>query len=545
MAFRYPYAFPPRGPALGLLVLLFLLPGITGHDPWKSEDVLQIATVAALLKEGHWLLPALPGLSEVFFPPLSLWLGALSAKALSFLPLHDAVRVATALAGGLLLLFLHRASLRLHGGAEDASAAVLIALGCLGLLPHIHEAHPGIFIMAGYAAVLWGVSLLPRRPLLGALVGSVGMVAAFLAYGLKGLVLTLPLFFLPWLFPGWRRREVLLGAVLAVVLGLALSAIWPLALREADLPALMAWSEEEMQALLHPSQAFGVNLWRYLTLLSWFAWPALPLALWRLWRERTRLTEPATLLPLSAFLLALVLVSACLPVRNASALVLLPPLVLLAAPAAGSLRRGAANAFDWFAMMTFTLAAALIWLGWLSMVGGVPAQIAANVARLLPGFRLEIQTWSVWAAVVLSLAWFALIVASPRRSPWRGTFHWAAGVTVLWALTMLLWLPAIDYGRSYRAMAMTLAQHLPKRMECLSSQGVGPAQVAALYYFAGIVVQSEKTAAAPSCNLLLVQSTTSTTDPGPGWKKLWEGRRVSDRTEHFGLYRQYVPHHRR
>jgi hypothetical protein len=52
---------------------------------------------------------------------------------------------------------------------------------------------------------------------------------------------------------------------------------------------------------------------------------------------------------------------------------LLPPLVLLAVPGVFSLRRGAANAFDWFGMMTFTFFAALCWIVWSAMVFGWPA----------------------------------------------------------------------------------------------------------------------------------------------------------------------------
>jgi hypothetical protein len=81
----------------------------------------------------------------------------------------------------------------------------------------------------------------------------------------------------------------------------------------------------------------------------------------------------------------LLLVSICLGARSAPALLLLPPLVLLAVPGVDSLRRGAANAFDWFGMITFSLLpcspglAGARWFGW-------PERLARQAVRLEPGF---------------------------------------------------------------------------------------------------------------------------------------------------------------
>ena len=311
---------------------------------------------------------------------------------------------------------------------------------------------------------------------------------------------------------------------------------WPLALYWLDPPVLERWWGQEMADLkLHPN--LPVALWEYLKLLSWFAWPALPLALWTLWKERRRLREPRILIPLSSFLILLAVQTAFFDLRSLNALPLLPPLILLAAPATLSLRRGAANAFDWFGMMTFTLLAGLIWLGWLAIVAGVPGRIARNFARLEPGFVGQFSAAAFIAALALTLAWIWLIFASPR-SPQRGTAHWAAGVVLCWGLLIVLWTPWIDHGRSYRSVFSNLKAALPALDSCVGGRGLGNTQRAALHYFAGLVVQREGSRTAAQCRLYLIQSTAQSEylPPGKGWRKIWEDHRPSDRNERFRLY---------
>ena len=278
-------------------------------------------------------------------------------------------------------------------------------------------------------------------------------------------------------------------------------------------------------------------VWSFLKLLVWFAWPALPLALWTLWRERHRLGEPRTLIPLTSFVLLLAVQSVFTEPRSLNLLPLLPPLVLLAAPATLSLRRGAANAFDWFGMMTFSLLAGLIWLGWAAMVFGVPPQIAKNLARLEPGFVARFSAPALAVSLILTFAWLWLIFASPR-SPQRGTTHWAAGITLCWGLLMALWLPLIDYDRTYRPVALALKKALPEQPGCIAGRGLGSTQRAALHYFAGIQTLRDGGRGSASCRLVLVQGTTQkeALPPGAGWRKIWEGGRPSDRNERFRLY---------
>jgi len=532
-----PIAFPPRGAVLAALCALYLLPGLVGHDPWKGDDATHFGVVFSMLEGGHWLLPQLAGEPWLDAPPFYHWVAALLAKTIGLvLPLHDAARLATGLFAGIMIASLWGAALRLVG-QEAARGAVLVAIGCLGLLVHVHEIQPAIVHLAAASALYFGLALLPEHPRRGGILAGAALGLGFLAMGLPALITLGPLLvLLPLVSSHLRTPQAARGMLAALAIAALLILSWPLALYLKDPAAGAVWWTREL-ADLHTSGDIALSLWNFLKLLSWFAWPALPLAAWTLWKERRRLLEPRTLIPLTSFVILLAVQSAFSEPRSINALPLLPPLILLAAPATLSLRRGAANSFDWFGMMLFTLLASLVWLGWVAMTTGVPQRLAKNFARLVPDFTAGFSLAAFAAAVVLTLGWLWLVFTSPR-SPQRGTVHWAAGLTVCWGLLMALWLPMIDLDRSYRKVAASIHAALPAGHQCIVGRGLGSTQRASFHYFAGIQTLRESHPAAASCKLYLSQGTTQReiAPPGTGWRKVWEGGRPGDRFERFRLY---------
>ena len=76
---------------------------------------------------------------------------------------------------------------------------------------------------------------------------------------------------------------------------------------------------------------------------------------------------------------------------------------------------------------------------------------------------------------------------------------------MFWALTMLLWLPWIDYGKSYRPVAQAIKAGLRGNAGCIASRGLGEAQRAAFDYHAEIVTERSETHVGRKCGMLLVQ----------------------------------------
>ncbi|MDE2584745.1 MAG: hypothetical protein KGN39_05045 [Betaproteobacteria bacterium] len=525
---------PLGGTSLVLLFALFLLPGLAGHDPWKVEDANHFGVVWRLVQGDGWLNLNLAG-EPWPEAPLYYWLAALTAKALAWiLPVHDGARVATSLCAAFAFFALSRAGREFHGRDHQTAAPLLLA-GSLGLLVHVHETQPAIAYLAAQAAGLWGLALMQRRPLYGTLIFGSATGLAVLTTGLGGLPsLVLPSLALPFVVSEYRGRTALANGA-GLLLGAFLAALWPLAL------ALYApgqlefwWSNESNQLQAFP--AIKEATLQMLSIAPWYAWPALPVAAWTLWMQRRQLTTPALLLPLLATIGAALSIVTTTDARSIAGLPLLPPLALLAAAGLPHLRRGAANGFDWFGMITFTLAGGLVWLGWGAMTWGHPEQIARNFAKLSPGYEAAISPLALGLATATTLAWFWLIFSSPR-SPYRAATHWLAGMTLVWALVSTLWLPWIDHGKTYRPVVDGLARALPPHGGCIAGRGLTPAMRTALDYFADIRTTPLASEEGQRCRWLITLGSARTeTMPEGSWKQIWEGHRASDRSERLRLF---------
>ena len=511
------------------LCAIWLLAGVVGHDPWKVDDVLHLG-VAYGMAGGDWLVPRIAGDPWLVSPPLYHWVAALCGKLLGWLlPWHDAARLASVLFGAAFLAILSRMAKQLLG-ASAALAAPLLAIGTLGLLVPLHEAQPAIVAITGFIISLWGLSTWRQKPVRGGLLFGAGIGIGFLGAGLDSVVIQLVTGLILGVHPAWRTRGSLVAWLAAVSIALLIMLPWPFLLWQ-QAPTLFDvwWSAEKASLTLHGG--FSRN---HLELLAWAAWPVLPLALWSLWLERRNLFKPQTVLLLIATATALFAFFADDP-RPTALMPALVPITLLAAAGAGRLRRGAANAFDWFGMMTFTLIAALIWLGGIAMLTGEPARVAKNFSKPAPGFVAEVSTVAIVLAIAATVGWIAVMLRTPR-SPWRAAARWSVGLTTIWVLLVTLWLPWIDYGKSYRSVSAEFRHTLGAHPGCIARRGLGLAQRASLDYFSGI--RTVSSARAKDCRYLIVQATPRTEKDFPGWTLTFETSRPGDKTERLRLYRR-------
>ncbi|MBK7325031.1 MAG: glycosyltransferase family 39 protein [Propionivibrio sp.] len=528
---------PPSGWVLAILLATYIFTGLIGHDPWKHDDAVSIGVAYDMVVNGNWLIPQLAG-NPYPDAPLYYWTSAITAHLFSWLmPLHDAARLSSGIFTLLALEFILLAARELHG-RENAAAAPLILAGSIGFLFHAHEAQPMLAALTAHTAAYWALTLLPRRPALATLAFGAAIALGFLANGLLPVLTLLPVTMYTLWQSGTRRTCALLVTI-AIALALFLSALWLLPLRMASPYFFSIFLQSELDSLTK-SVSFFSNTLRYLNLLLWYAWPALPLAAWALWSKRRILRSRPMALPIFSFLSVLLILGLSVEVRSSAALLLLPPLVLLAVPGVATLRRGAANAFDWFGMMTFTFLMTVVWIVWSAMVFGWPRQLARQAVRLEPGFVGHFSLMAVSVSMLATMIWFWLIITSPR-SPMRGIMHWMAGLTVFWLLIVALWMPWIDYGKSYRPLSASLAKKLPEKFDCIANANLPDSILASLDYFDGIRTVSLKDAAGKKCHWLLVQGEARelTSTLSANWHEVWEGRRHGDRNENdkFHLYR--------
>ena len=511
------------------LCAVWLLAGTLGHDPWKTDDVLHIG-VAFGIAAGDWLVPRVAGDPWLVSPPLYHWVAALCGKILGgLIPWHDAARLASALFGAAFLAILSRMARQLIGDSA-ALAAPLLAIGTLGLLVPLHEAQPAVVAITGFTISLWGLSVWRESSVRGGLLFGAGIGVGFLGSGVEIVAIQLATGLILTLHPAWRTRSSLVAWLAATLAALPLMLPWPWLL-SLQAPALFDiwWTAERA------SVTFRGGFSRdHLELLAWASWPVLPLALWTLWLARRQLLQPQTTLPLAATAVTLLAFFADAP-KITALMPALVPLTLLAAAGASRLRRGAASAFDWFGMMTFSLIAGLIWLGGVAMLTGEPARVAKNFIKPAPGFIAEFSAPAIVIAIAVTVGWIAVMLRAPR-SPWRATARWSVGLTTIWVLLIALWMPWIEYGKTYRGVSADFRQALGKHSGCIARRGLGLAQRASLDYFDGI--RTVSSAHAGDCRHLIMQTTPRTEQELPGWTLVRETSRPGDRNERLRLYRR-------
>ncbi|MCC8190347.1 MAG: UDP phosphate-alpha-4-amino-4-deoxy-L- arabinose arabinosyl transferase, partial [Planctomycetes bacterium] len=138
-----PLGIPPgrRDWILVPLALIWIIPGLLGHEPWKPDEGYTIGMVMHIVESGDWVVPMLAGEPFMEKPPLFYGTAALLARAFSpwFLPVHQAMALAAALYMALTVTFTFLAG-REVGGREAGLTAALGLLGCLGLVVRAHSA---------------------------------------------------------------------------------------------------------------------------------------------------------------------------------------------------------------------------------------------------------------------------------------------------------------------------------------------------------------------------------------------------------------------
>lgn len=525
--------------------LLYLLPGLTGHDPWKQDETYITEIVRHMLDSGDWTVPTMAGTPFMEKPPLFYWIAALCAKLFSpVLPLHDGARLACAVfLGGTCAAVAWLG--RRWWGRRHGPVSMLTLLSCLGMTLHAHFMLTDVAMMTGFAIALCGLALCLDRPALGGVLLGTGVGIGFMGKGLLAPgVFGACALLLPLLFKHWRQIRYARALAIALVAAAPWLLIWPLALFHRSPQLFMDWfwlnNIGRFVGFSVPLLGAEHSRWFWLKTLPWFAFPALPLAAVSLWRQR------ATAFSREPFQISLVLIATMTAVlwlsasaRDNYALPLLLPLALLAAPAAAALSFGTDRCWSWSARIFLGGIAAFFWAVWVwMMVRGAPPHLAVIADYLPPDFTPTFSAEAFLAALALTVGPIFLARHLVRFAG-QGLPAWFAGLTVCWALIACLWLPWIDAAKSYRGVFDAVKAALPASYGCVAETGMGESELAMLSYFLGITgVRSESTSAA-DCGALLVNG-TATAPPrnidARRWILTWEGARPGDRHERFWLF---------
>jgi 4-amino-4-deoxy-L-arabinose transferase-like glycosyltransferase len=519
-----------------LLVLcaVWLCMGLVGHAPWKPFESHAISTIKSLLDTGNLLMPTAASNNQIINPPLFYLSAAAIGKLLSpILPLPDAARIATGLWMVITLLMTGMTG-REMWGVGFGRQTTFVFIGSLGLVLSAHTLMPAISALTGLAASFYALSLSKRRPYRASIILGLGIGVSFLSTGLQPIAIILATsFILPCLFSLWRTASYAKVIAMALLVASPFLLIWPMLCQYFYPDALNQWWISSLAQFKQNNHLY------FLRTLLWYAWPALPLAAWGLWRYRTQLLGKHRYQLMLTFFLVSLAVIGLGDNKEVFALPLLIPLTALAGGSIETLKRGTASALNWFGLVLFGLICGLIWLGWLAMLTGSPEKIKERLVFLSGLQQVNFSTLAFTIAVAISLVWLLAILRS-QHSNRSGATNWAIGITCVWTLLMTLWLPMIDSARSYKLVFNDLKHALPAKFACITSSHLGNAQHDLLHYYANVKTQNFETEGTLNCDLYLIQDDKNREEikPGPEWELIWSGKRVSERKESFRLFQR-------
>jgi len=531
--------------ALLLFCAAYVLPGVFGRDPWRNADVSAFGLMAGMAQGRYsWWQPEVGGvvinaaplphwLGAAFIQMLSPWMDAALAARLPFAALLTAVLALTWFAAfhlartnaALPLPFAFGGEARPADYARSiADGALLALIATLGLLQLGHETTPELAQLACIALFTYALaasteqSLLNKTSVLLALpaLAASGAPSISAALGVAGILVCVRADsaqvrkFVPW---------VAVSAAASLTISSALG--------------LWSW---KLGSYSNWDQVFAlIRQW------LWFIWPAWPMALWTLWQWRRQVTCRHIAVPLSC-----VIVTSLDSVLSGGSdrvlMLALPAWALLAAFALPTLRRSTAAAIDWFSVFFFSVCAIIVWVIYVSLQIGIPAQPARNVIKLAPGFVPNFSLLALTLAFLATLAWVWLVrwrTGRNQHALWKSLVLPASGVALCWLLLMTLMLPVVDYARSFRPLVDRVAKHVPSA-ECVATPGLPLSLQAAMEYFGSFRVDAASGATSTACNYLLrVEPRRGKQSlPPAGWKLVAKVSLPTDRTDWTVIYRR-------
>lgn len=535
--------------ALLLFCVAYVLPGLFGRDPWKGIDIASFGHMWSLADgQTSWLHPNVGGvlpagggilpywLGGAFIAFLSAWLDPAFAARIPFALLLVSVMSLTWYATYHLARTKAAQPLPLAFGGEAlpqdyaravADGSVLALIASLGLLQLGHETTPELLQLAGGTLFMYGLAAASVRPWqsrLATLVCLPVMAAS-----------------------GSPTVAIELAAAGMLICALSDDAVMRSHMKWVAASGLLAAAlASALSSTGLPGWALRIDHWsgigRTLRLFTWFTWPVLPLAALTVWHWRRQVARRHIAVPLFS---ALVGFAACIVMdaNDRALLQALPALAVLAAFALPILQRSLGSAIDWFSVFFFTTAALLIWLHYGAMHTGVPAKMASNVAKLVPGYAADFSWPLLILGAVATAAWLALVrwrTARQSHALWKSLVLPAGGVALCWLLAMTLLLPPLDQSLSYRLLVNRIKRHVPVGT-CIAAPNASTGLLTGLEYFGRYRVDglTPPDKVPKACPVLIYSLPAKQTAPSfPGWRRVARENQRTQNSESVAIYRR-------
>ncbi|AFN35610.1 hypothetical protein [Taylorella equigenitalis] len=554
------------------VMFAFIFAGLFGRDPWKTEDAAGFASMLTLVNQfdfnfSNWITTHISDINFYGEGPLNSIIGAISISIFSPLleltlsPLDAQINAARIPNVAYYFLFLwgiwygtyllgrrkEAQPLPLSFGGEPkpkdygrmlADVAFFFGIATVGIIIRMHETSYYPLLMALHSIAFYGFVRIIDNKIQGLIALSLSFIGSLAAIGLIGALPLIVVGLLLLTLPAYdTKTKITLSFVFLITL--ACFAGWAFYVSSQDPIWFEGWLKHNFK-ILSGSELNTILI--KIRDLSWYLWPSWPFALIAIYKWRRWILEFHILIPFLFYLVNLLIIFFVSPAYDLYYGPILFGNAVLAAMSIPTLKRNAINILDWFSIMTVSIALISVWFGWMAMQTGWPHKIHFNIMRLVNGYEVTIDWLSVFAGIVVSALWIMLVNWRIRKQPrglWRGLIVTAAGLTCVWFLLSLLWLPLINYGRSYRSTGEELnraVKGLVPPNSCVNPIDLGLGQLAVFNIFSNLKFSNNE------CDFAMIQANTHTNHVNKiqalidDSQILWQGHRASERHGEYFIF---------
>ncbi|BBG61109.1 glycosyltransferase family 39 protein [Providencia rustigianii] len=538
-----------------LFLLIYLLPGIYAHSPWKQDENYSFGIIQTMYETGNWLVPTNAGEPFMEKPPIYYWVATLTAHLFSgIMPLYDAARSATLIFSIINFSFFVLLARRFFNAKNLSDSRIWIAFALYacapGILRHSHEMFTDVALMAGATIGLYGLlGLIQQQKIIASTCWlSLGTVITMLSKGIfiPG-VLWISLFLAPIFLTECRRKQFWIPTIIAGAVALLLILPWPiiLYLKHPELFVTWFWENNIGRFLGFSVEKLGAkaNHTRIPAAIAFFALPSGLLATaYFLRNPLKRLFDKNEYLVTIFPLLGIVFLQLSASGRALYLLPFIAPMAILASLVIQQFSDRLLRLFSHFATIFWSLLIIILWVCYFIVLSNHHREWLTIFSRWLPmTYQMHFSAIAFIWALFITLIWcFRNTIIPTSETALQSMKNWLLGMVTVWGIILSLFVGWVDYSKGYEGVFTDLNQHLTGQFtaqDCMASDNIGESEAPMLYYYTGVLHQRQDTFEKPAhCRWLIVHS--KEIKPAPeGMKIFWANHRPDEFRENLVVYR--------
>lgn len=542
-----------------LFIIIYLLPGIYGHTPWKQDENYSFGIIQTMYETGNWLVPINAGEPFMEKPPLYYWTAAITAHLLhGLLPLHDAARTATLFYSTMGLCFFILLAKRVFQSNRITDPLIWIALifyiSAPGFLRHSHDMFTDVALTAGTIIGLYGLIglIIQQKIITSTLWLCLGTVITMLSKGIfiPGL-LWIVLCLSPLMFNTCRNKRFLYHAIWAAFGSLVLILPWPvtLYLHEPQLFIVWFWENNIGRFLGFSVDRLGAraSFFRIPEAIALFAFPCGLLSCFYFFRHPIKcLTNDKEFALITFTVLGIIFLQISSTSRALYLLPFIAPMAILAVRVFISFKPWIFPIIKNFSVVLWSTVIVLIWSIYLLKIFDSNNPLLSKFDRFLPiSYELKIDIIPLLFSVLITFIWLCRKRITQTLEPaLHAAMAWGIGITVSWGLIFSLLVGWIDYTKGYQNVFTDLKTQLNgawQPSDCMASYSVDESEAPMLYYYTQIMHMRQHELIKPEhCRWLIVLS--NHINPAPeGMELYWQGNRAGETKNNLFVYKTLTP----